>query len=119
MQIAGSARRFRSRAARARGVVMDNEWRVAGGTTGTALAFPVVRFDTPQGTVETRSTHGQRPPRFQAGDPVEVLYEPGDPENARVETAATRMLLPTIFVVVGTSVGLIGCGLLALAWAVR
>jgi hypothetical protein len=63
---------------RTRGVVVDLRW-------SNHVAYPVVRFTTADGReVEMRGETGRDPPARRVGDVVEVLYDPADPERARI-----------------------------------
>jgi hypothetical protein len=63
---------------RARGVVVDLRW-------SDGCAYPVVRFTCADGReVVMRSDIGRDPPAKRKGDVVDVLYDPADPEHARI-----------------------------------
>lgn len=56
------------------------------GEHGTSYA-PVVRFeDASKITHEVTSRFSSSPPGFSVGEKVEVLYQPSDPDNARINT---------------------------------
>jgi hypothetical protein len=69
---------------------------------GTVTFHPVVRFTTAEGrTVEFVSSTGSSPPDHSAGDRVEVLYDPDDPQDARLTGFFDLWLLPLVFGVMG------------------
>lgn len=94
------SRRFAAGAARAQGVVVE---LVGGPTPGPqspgSLSYPVVRYRTMDGQeVVFRSDFGAQPPPWRPGQPVTVLYNPANPQEARIETAARSTALPGLFV---------------------
>ena len=114
------SQRFAAGAARAQGVVVD---LVAGPTPGPqstgTVAYPVVRYRTTDGReVVFRSDLGSQPSPWRPGQPVTVLYDPTDPQQARIETAARSTGLPALFVVL--AVGMAGIAtvvVLFIVWA--
>jgi len=103
LRSAASLRRFRRTAARASGVVLDLVLDVAGPRRSTNLVyFPVVRFSTPDGrVVDFRSPQGSSPAAVRRGQQVDVLYDPADPTNARLEGILSGGCLNTFLVVFG------------------
>ena len=102
------SRRFAAGAARAQGVVVE---LVTGATPGPqssgVLSYPVVRYRTMDGReVVFRSDFGAQPSPWRPGQPVTVLYNPANPQEARIETAARSAGLPALFVVL--AVGMAG-----------
>jgi hypothetical protein len=74
------ARRFAASAEHAEGVVTRLVW-------GQPRAvYPVIRFQAASGEVEFTSSSGSYPPSYAVGDKVKVLYPPGNPRAARVES---------------------------------
>jgi hypothetical protein len=74
-----------------------------------ASAFPVVRFELPDGsTVEAQGTWGSRPARHREGDRLEILYDPRDPTRIHLagESASGAFLAVALAVA--------GAGFLAL-----
>lgn len=69
---------------------------------GTVTFYPVVRFTTADGrTVEFVSSSGSSPPSESVGDRVEVLYDPDDPQDARLTGFFHLWLWPLILGVMG------------------
>ncbi|WP_433618576.1 DUF3592 domain-containing protein [Dactylosporangium sp. CA-139114] len=107
-----SSRKFRARAVRVNGMVIDNAWRRV---DGSDLAMPVFDYRTREGhPMRATEQVGTNPPRYRPGTPVVVLYDPAEPYRARLEgMAAATNLLNGVFVVVGP-MAVIG-GLITLA----
>jgi hypothetical protein len=101
-------RRLRAVGERTDGVVTSLRW------SGTK-AFPVFRFQTPDGhIVAVKGQFGSSPPMYRDGDPVRVLYDPADPQNARIDRAAFGTLRIVFFLALGTLFAAIGVVLLSL-----
>lgn len=65
---------------------------------------PVFRFTAANGQSYTvRSRASSNPPEFTVGQTVQVLYSPGDPAHARLNSTAQLWLVPIIC----TSIGLV------------
>lgn len=76
-------KRFVSGAERATGTVIDLSSRTD--SDGDVTYHPVVRFTTAEGrTVQFVSSSGSSPASESEGDRVEVLYDPDDPEDAKL-----------------------------------
>lgn len=70
-------------AARATGTVV--ELGLDRDSDGSAAYYPIVRFVTASGdTVTFQSRTGSRPPSYEVGERVEVLYEAAAPQRARM-----------------------------------
>jgi hypothetical protein len=86
-------RRLRAVGERTDGLVTRLRW--SGG-----YAYPVFTFRTPDGrTFEVDSHVGTSPPPCRAGAEVRVLYDPDDPEHARIDRVlfgAGRIVLSLI-----------------------
>lgn len=69
---------------------------------GGVTYYPVVRFTTSEGeAIEFVSSTGSSPPFAVPGDRVDVLYDPDDPYNAKLDGFLDLWLLPGGFVVMG------------------
>ena len=99
------SRRFAAGAARAQGVVVElASGPAAGPQVPGPLSYPVVRYRTADGReVVFRSDFGAQPSPWRPGQPVTVLYDPGDPQRARIETRARSTALPALFVVLAVA----------------
>lgn len=96
---------FAASAARAEGVVLELV-RHRGSKSSTWR--PRVRFEAEGVSHEFVDSAGSSPPAFAAGERVTVLYEPGHPEDAMVDSWVGRYLLCTIlggFATLGCLVG--------------
>jgi hypothetical protein len=72
-------------AARANGTVVDLA-RERDSDGGSAY-YPVIRFETVDGRAITfQSRAGSNPPSWEVGEPVDVLYRPDAPDDARTAT---------------------------------
>jgi hypothetical protein len=74
----------------------------------TEYSYPVVEFTPPgrQQPVTVQIGEGSWPPAYLVGDAVTVLYEPGRPQIARIQSASSNLLmwiLPGITGIVGIS----------------
>jgi len=55
------------------------------GSSGGSVYYPVFAFRTDRGdSVQVRANAGSNPPSWRVGDRVEVLYDPADPQAARM-----------------------------------
>jgi len=88
---------------------------VVGNTTrmdprGTQSYVPVVRFRASDGRVArfTDLSFGTIPPTYKAGDKVRVLYDPKDPETARIRSWSRLWLGSAILMIVGLVPVLVG-----------
>lgn len=93
---------FQRKACLTEGVVIDLV-RSRGGK-GRSTYHPIVQFQTveagPSAMVLFESSSGSRPPSFQVGERVPVLYDPADPLHARIGTW-TGWFFPSLLIVVG------------------
>jgi hypothetical protein len=92
--------RFVAGAEHATGTVIDLSRETD--SEGEVVFYPIVSFTTAKGrTLEFRSsTSSSFPP--QPGDRVEVLYDPDDPQDARLSGFFDVWLLPIVFGFIGT-----------------
>jgi hypothetical protein len=102
------ARKFAATAEHAEGVVTNLALNYRG---RSFVAYPVIRFQGPNGAVEFQSNLGSNPPIYKVGDKVPLLYRPEDPHDARVDSFGTFYLEATVMgflaVVFGGVAGLI------------
>lgn len=96
-----NARRFRRRAVRVPGRIVELSSFSGGGSS--TLYRPVVAFTTLDGTpVEAKSVFASFPPVGFVGEAVYVLYDPADPARARVDSLSGRgTLFGALFVAFG------------------
>ncbi len=69
---------------------------------GNEFFYPVVAFSLADGSRKTvQMPEGSWPPAYEIGDPVTVLYDPGQPLNARVKSTSGTASLWTWTIVTG------------------
>ena len=111
---AGLAARFSLTAERAPGTVVRNvlDRDRSGDPQRSDSTFkPLVTFIARDGReVRFLSERGGSPPRYRPGERVEVLYAPGDPQDARLEGASGLWSLPLLLPAIGAT--LLGTALL-------
>jgi len=101
------------------GQVVDVRWQTlatAGGGGGGVnhVGYPVLRFTLPDGrTVETVARTTTSADALQRGRAVTVLYDPADPQQARIASSAGPALLTGVFMVIGGVFFLLGLALVA------
>jgi uncharacterized protein DUF3592 len=80
-----------------------HKWLGNGRFTQTRRYFPVVRFETADGsTRRVVSNLGYDPkPDWPAGRPFTVRYDPGDPNEATVDPISSTWVFPAVFAVAG------------------
>ncbi|GGM60727.1 hypothetical protein GCM10010106_03200 [Thermopolyspora flexuosa] len=110
-----NARRFRRRAVRVPGRIVELSSFSGGGSS--TLYRPVVAFTTLDGTpVEAKSVFASFPPVGFVGEAVYVLYDPADPGKVRVDRLSGRgglhgvlfAAFGLIFVAVGVLIAVLG-----------
>ncbi|MER7282082.1 DUF3592 domain-containing protein [Dactylosporangium sp. NPDC000244] len=108
-----SSRKFRARAVRVNGMVVDNMWRQV---DGSDVAMPVYDYHTREGhPMRATEQVGTNPPRYRPGTPVVVLYDPAEPYRAQLEgMAGATNVLHGVFVVIGPLVAIVGVASLAI-----
>jgi hypothetical protein len=93
------------------GVVVGNIASRSGRNNSTTYAAQV-RFTAQDGsTVTFKEGFSANPPAHQVGDKVKVLYEPGNPQNARVDDFMNGWFLPLLLGGMGLIFGLVGVSL--------
>jgi hypothetical protein len=111
---AGDAAAFVETTARAPGIVL--ELQRERGVRGLPRDRPIVRFIVPGAGREVvfRSKVAVWPSPFEAGEAVEVAYDPVDPERAEIASFWTIWLPPAALGLFGLLCA--GAGLLTLRW---
>ena len=112
-------RRFGARAARTQGRVVgveERRQRIQG--RRRRLLHPVVRFRTDAGQEVTvvnpiGTTFAPSP-----GQPVDVLYDPDRPADARLDAATSTWFVPTVMLVVGIGLFCMGALFVGISLAV-
>lgn len=105
-------RSFIAGAAKADGTVID---LVASGSGDSSPTYrPTVRFTAADGKEITfTSSTGSSPPSHREGDTVRVLYEPGLPQHAEIDSFFDLWLAPLIAGIFGVVFPLVGLAVLA------
>jgi hypothetical protein len=99
------------------GVVVDNRLGVAG--DGGQSYYPVVEFTTRDGgrdgarSVRFSDGIGSFPPDYEIGDRVAVLYDPDNPQDARIHSWKRLWFAPALIMGIGALPIVAG---LAAAW---
>ncbi|SFM67620.1 DUF3592 domain-containing protein [Marinobacter zhejiangensis] len=102
---------FLTRAVSAQGQVVD---LVLSRSSDSTTYYPVVVFRDASGRqVEFKSNTGSNPPSYTRGERVEVLYEAGEPEAARINGFFSLWGAATIVGGLGLVFGLVGFGMTA------
>lgn len=77
------------------------------GDEDTVFSYPVVAFTDRDGQSHTvQVPEGSSPPEWSAGDAVTVLYDPANPQSARIDSWSSTLLLwllPAITGIAGTA----------------
>lgn len=83
----------------------------SGSGSGDSTYRPLVVFvDAAGREIEFVSSVGSNPPAYRRGEKLEVLYQPGDPENARINAFFSLWLGPLILGFIGGVFALLGFG---------
>jgi Protein of unknown function (DUF3592) len=96
-----SIRKFKKSAARAKGRVTEKVYSLGNGDMGATYA-PRFEFKTPEG--ESRSVlsaTGSMPAGFRVGDEVRVLYDPSNPNDAKIDSVMQLWFMPMLLGIVG------------------
>lgn len=99
------------------GVVVDLERRHSSSTSssGSSTTYaPVVEFTAPESgqTITFTSNSSSNPPAYDEGDDVTVLYDPAEPEEARIDSFMSLWFLPLLLLVMGGIFTPVGIGIM-------
>lgn len=87
------------------------------GSKGGTSYSPVYEFRTITGQmVKVEESLSTNPPRFQVGQTVDVLYDPENPQSARVKNWMSLYFMSALFGFLGFTFFSIGAGMLALSF---
>ena len=101
---------FTADALEANGVVVD---LVSSRSSDSTTYRPVVEFTTQTGQqIEFVSSTGSNPPSYSRGEEVVVLYNPGTPENARIDGFFSLWGAPLIVGVMGFIFAAVGLSMI-------
>lgn len=104
---------FVASAARTRGKVVD--LAESRSSDGSSTWHPVVSFEVGGEAVTFKSKFGARPAPYDIGDAVDVLYDPENPPDARIDSFRGLWL----GAVIAGSLGLFFAGIAWLIWIGR
>lgn len=89
-----------------------------GGNSDRSYYYPIVRFRAASGeTFVFRGETGTRPPAFEQGEEVTVIYHSDNPEVAVIDSFWSLWFLPVLFGAFGLVFS--GLALAALVWQIR
>ncbi|MEL7446060.1 MAG: DUF3592 domain-containing protein [Pseudomonadota bacterium] len=95
---------------RANGTVIELDRYTDG--DGDTMYRPLIEFRDADGTIQqVQSKVSSSSPSFARGEQVSVIYDPGDPSGAIIDTFMQRFFLPLIFGGMGVFFAVIGIGL--------
>ena len=104
-------RSFVTTAIPAQGTVIDVVRRSSSDSDGDVsyAYYPVIKFTPSSGAANIfESNTGSNPPSFSKGQTVEVLYNPQQPNSARINSWFSLWGFPAIFIGVGSVFAVIG-----------
>ena len=95
------AAHFKKTAVEVQGTVVELRAGSGGGHEGTAY-YPIVKFADRAGHEHTLySRIGSYPPAYAVGEAAPVLYDPADPQRAKINSFIGLWFLPLIFGILG------------------
>lgn len=96
-------RSFLARAVRTGGLIVDFKRERSASSRGggsSVVYYPIFRFTAPDGrAVVQRAQAGSSHPRLRPGDAVTVLFDPQDPEQARIDSIGNRGPLTSVMII--------------------
>jgi hypothetical protein len=100
--LALGTRSFLQHATRARATITALELRTDPEDQTVSYYYPRFVFTTPDGRPFSISSNtGTNPPAFKLGQRVDVLYDPANPGDARIDTAVQLWLVPMVLSFIG------------------
>jgi hypothetical protein len=101
---------FAAHASSADGTVTDLAY--SSSSKGKGTYRPVVEFTAPNGSkVHITGSGGSNPPAYARGDKVRVLFDPANPEQAKIDSFMEQSFGPLILGGMGAIFGLVGGGM--------
>ena len=104
-------RLFLSRAQTAKGTVIEMVYRRSSSSNGGGGGgyAPVYQFVTSDGqSIVKADSISSNPPRFQVGQEIDVLYESGNPQKARINKWMNLYFVPVLLGGMGLIFGGVG-----------
>ncbi|MCC6260105.1 MAG: DUF3592 domain-containing protein [Anaerolineales bacterium] len=95
-----TARNFVRSASKTQGTVVRLEARP--GSKGGTVYLPIFEFKTIDGQIITVPHDvASRPPNYRVGESVEILYNPANPQNAKLAGSSNFYMLPALLAAFG------------------
>lgn len=92
----------------ATGEVVALEAGTSTSSSGRPAYFPIVAFETPDGSrITFRHRTGRSPPAYAEGERVTVTYLPDDPESALIAEGFMNWMLPLVLLAIGPASSLV------------
>jgi hypothetical protein len=108
-------RSFVSNAQEVKGTVIQLVYRGGGSNSGGGYA-PVYQFKTKEGkSIVVADTLSSNPPAFKEGQVIDVLYDPANPEKARIKRFMSLYFAPVLLGGMGVLFGGAGIAVLVAA----
>lgn len=79
------------------GIVIELE-ESSDADNGCCVYSPVIEFEANGQTYTFESDNASYPPAYEVGEEVKILYNPEDPNNAQINKASERWLMPVIII---------------------
>ncbi len=109
--IAVNTRSIAGKSISAQGTVIDLVKHTSKDSDGSSFTayYPVIKFTANSGKpIEFEANSGSNPPTYTKGQKVEILYNPQEPESAKINTLSDFWILPAMFIGMGSVFVLIG-----------
>lgn len=106
-----NTRKFVSAATKTKGTIVRLDPRP--GSKGGTVYLPFFEFRTLDGQVHTVAhDSAQKPPQYKVGQSIDVLYNPENPQDAKISGSTNLYLLPVILAVGGVVASIAFCRIL-------
>ena len=101
---------FIGKAQEAKGTVIQMVYSRTSSSSGSGGGYaPVYQFKTLDGqSIVIQDSLSSNPPRFQVGQEIDVLYEPGNPQKARINKWMNLYFVPVLLGGMGLIFGGVG-----------
>jgi len=101
---------FIGKAQEVKGTVMQMVYSRSSSSSGSGGGYaPVYQFKTLDGqSIVIQDSLSSNPPRFQVGQEIDVLYEPGNPQKARINKWMNLYFVPVLLGGMGLIFGGVG-----------
>ena len=104
---------FIGKAQKAKGIVIQLVYSRTSSSSGSGGGYaPVYQFRTLDGqNIVIQDSLSSNPPRFQVGQEIDVLYESGNPQKARINKWMNLYFVPVLLGGLGLIFGVVGIAL--------